>query len=259
VTLRRGRVLLTAATPAMHSLAVELRDAGVEVLEVPAVTIAPPEDPRPLRDAVGALESYDWIAFTSANAVRAVRDERAGTALPASLRVASVGPSTTRALGEAFPSRAPDAQPGSDHTAEGLADVLVAQGVAGRRVFLPLSDRAREVLAARLRGAGATVDCVVAYRTVVNTGAGTVSAFLAAGVDLAVFASPSAVEGFVAMAGEAASRLEAVVIGPTTAAAAREAGLAVAGVAEPSTVEGLRAAVLARLKSRTAPAAPGRP
>jgi uroporphyrinogen-III synthase len=255
----RGRVLLTAATPAMHLLATELRAAGVDVLEVAAVTIAPPEDPRPLRDAVRALDTYDWIAFTSANAVRAVCDVLPDTALPAGLRVASVGPSTTRALGVAFPSRGADAQPDSDHTAEGLADVLVAQGLAGRRVFLPLSDRAREVLAVRLRAAGANVDCVVAYRTVVNAGAGRPSELPAGGVDLAVFASPSAVEAFVAMAGEAARRVEAVVIGPTTAAAAREAGLAVAAVAEPSTMEGLRAAVLARLEFGTGPAAPGEP
>jgi uroporphyrinogen-III synthase len=138
-------------------------------------------------------------------------------------------------------------EPASDQTAEGLADALAAQGAAGRRVFLPLSDRARDALAARLRAAGAAVDCVVAYRTLVNAGTGEIPELLAAGVDLAVFASPSAVEGLMAAAGTQARTVPAVVIGPTTAAAARQAGLDVVAVASPSTVVGLKEAILAHL------------
>jgi uroporphyrinogen-III synthase len=236
----------------MRTLAADLRTAGLDVLEVPVVSIGAPEDPEPLRQAIGRLASYDWIAFTSGNAVGAVRDglAAAGADLPPGIQIASVGPSTSRAVAGAFHSlraapaapRTVDIEPPSEHSAEGLAEVL-APVVAGRRVLLPLSDRARDVLATRLRAAGATVQCVVAYRTVVG---GAAPIAISPG-DLAVFGSPSAVEGFLALAGEAARQVEAVVIGPTTAAAARDAGLVVVAVAEPSTVHGLRAAVLARL------------
>jgi uroporphyrinogen-III synthase len=244
------RVLLTAATPAMQALGARLRQRGLDVLEVPAVNVAPPEDPGPLAKAVASLATYDWLAFTSANAVRAVAGQLTalGSALPGGLRVAALGPSTARAFEETFPGRGVDVQPAAAHHAEALADALVQAGdLGGRRVLLPLSDRARDTLARRLREAGALPETVIAYRTVVGVSE---AVAVAPTSDLAVFASPSAVEGFLAMAGDAAAGMAAAVIGPTTAVAAREAGLEVVAVANPSTVEGLEDTILRHLGRR---------
>ena len=90
---------------------------------------------------------------------------------------------------------------------------------------------------------GAVVDRVVAYRTVSADGGQALDQILRSGADVAVFASPSAVEAFAAFAGEDGRAVPAAVIGPTTAEAARAAGLTVLAVAEPSTVEGLLAAL----------------
>ena len=250
MTAASVRIILTAGTPAVQALGARLRERGLDVLEVPAVQIAPPEDPAPLATAVRSLAAYDWLAFTSANAVRAVAGQLTalGSALPGGLRVAALGPSTARAFEELFPGRRVDVQPPADHHADGLADALVQAGdLAGRRVLLPLSDRARDVLARRLREAGAQPETVIAYRTVVGVSEAVV---LAPASDLAVFASPSAVEGFLATVGDAAPGIAAAVIGPTTAVAAREAGLQVVAVASPSTVEGLEDTVLRHLGRR---------
>jgi uroporphyrinogen-III synthase len=107
-------------------------------------------------------------------------------------------------------------------------------------VLVPASSQARAELASGLRGMGAAVEVVAAYSPIEPAGlAQAVGRCLEQGFDLALFASPSAVEAFAGAAGDRAAGLPVVVIGPTTEAAARAAGLDVRGVASPSTFEAL--------------------
>jgi uroporphyrinogen-III synthase len=139
-----------------------------------------------------------------------------------------------------------DREPASDYRAEGLLAAFAQAEVGGRRFLLPVSDRARDVLADGLAARGAVVERVVAYRTVAPAEAGPALArALAEGVDVVTFASPSAVESFVALAPSGGASVRAAVIGPVTETRAREAGLAVVAVAQPSTAEGLVAALAA--------------
>src|SRR5262249_53690881 len=118
--------------------------------------------------------------------------------------------------------------------------------------LLPTSDRGRTVLPDGLRARGAVVDVVVAYRTIAPEGLERALAeCLRGGVDAAVFASPSAVQGGAEALPEGVAPPSAVGIGPTTEAAAHAAGFAVLAVAAPSTTEGLVDAV-ARALSRSA-------
>ncbi len=237
------RFLVTRRPQQAGGLVALLRDAGAEVIEAPAITIAPPEDPREIGNALARLHEYDWIVFTSANAVGAVAELGAPRGGRSPL-VASIGPATTRAIQESF-ARAPDLVPESDYRAEGLAAALVARGVSGARILLPLSDRARDTLETRLRAAGARVDRVVAYRTLPAPGAAeSIAHALGQGFDLVLFASPSAVESFAAVAGHRTLGLPAGVIGPVTREAAQDAGLVVRAVAEPSTAQGLVVALV---------------
>jgi len=235
--LRGRRFLVTRRKEQAGRLTALLREAGAEVLEAPAIAIAPPEDPGPLERAVERLAEFDWIAFTSANAVRAFAERGART-----LRwplLASVGPATTAAIEETC-GRTPDLVSEGDFRAAGLARAMAAAGVAGKRVLLPLSDRARDTLEMALTAAGAAVERVIAYRTLAP--AGSEEALLEAlqrGFDLALFASPSAVENVAAVLGDAARGLPSGVIGPITRDAAIAAGLAVVVEAAPSTAEGL--------------------
>ncbi len=235
--LRGRRFLVTRRKEQKGGLSALLRERGAEVLEVPAIAIAPPEDPVPLEKALARLGEFDWVAFTSANAVRAVVERSsASTRWP---RIASLGPATTHAIEEGL-GRSPDLAPASAFRAEGLAQALVAAGVAGKRILLPLSDLARDTLEAALALAGGQVERVTAYRTVVPPGAAeALRGALAQGFDLALFASPSAVENTAALLGDRARGLPAGVIGPITRQAAEAAGFEVRVVAEPSTAQGL--------------------
>ena len=192
--------------------------------------------------ALARLDGYDWIAFTSANAVQALADglARAGRTLSPSARIATVGPSTSRAVRGELRIE-PSLEPRSDFRAEGLLKAFEAFDVAGRRVLLPVSDRARDVLAEGLRAREAYVDVVVAYRTVTPAGAGeALERALHAPTDLITLASPSAVEGLVEALRGRPVEVAVGVIGPVTEHAARAAGLDVRVLASPGHRRGSR-------------------
>jgi uroporphyrinogen-III synthase len=245
-----GRRIVVTRRKEQSSALVSLLEAqGATVLEVPAIEIRPPSDPEPLDVALQALDSYDWVVFTSENAVRGVLGRAIALGLAPRLggrgrRIASVGASTSVALRAAFPDDRIDLQPTDEFRAAGLLRAFAgARRVRGSRVLLPASSRARDELPAGLAALGARVDVVVAYETVEPEGlAAAVGRCLAEGFDLAVFASPSAVEAFKQAAGAAGAGIPVAVIGPTTEAAARHAGFVVRAVATPSTSEGLVAA-----------------
>jgi uroporphyrinogen-III synthase len=242
------RLLVTRRLEQSTELAERLRALGAEVAELPTIVIAPPEDIGPLDDCVTRTASYDWWAFTSANAVRAVHERWQALARPLPSRipnVATVGTATTSAFREAFDWQIA-LQPEQDFRAESLLTAFEGVDVSGRRILLPLSDRARDVLALGLRARGAIVDTPIAYRTVAPPGlAESLSTLLQSGIDLAIFASPSAVENLAAASPQAVRGLPAAVMGPITAEAARKRGLDVQVVADPSTVEGLLSALSA--------------
>lgn len=245
------RVLVTRQPEQARGLADALAEEGALVVEVPLIATAPPEDLGALDAAAAGLDGYDWVAFTSGNAVRAVADacdrSARGRALPPSLRVAVVGPSTSEAVARAFAGTAIALQPESDFRAEGLAVAFRTVPIRGRRVLLPGSDRARDALPVGLREQGASVTVVTAYRTVTPPEAGArIRAALDAGIDVVTFASPSAVEGFAEACPDRTAWPPAAVIGPVTEAAARDRGFDVRAVADAAGARGL-AAALSRL------------
>lgn len=241
------RIVVTRRTSQSAWLSARLSELGATPVELPLIEVARPLDMAPLDAALRGLAGYDWVVFTSANAVRSVSDRITdlGIAEPTltSRKIASVGPATTRALCECFPGVAISVE-AAKHDAETLLKDL-ASGAKGLRFLLPASDRARDLLAAGLREEGAGVDVVVAYRTVAPPDARErVLAGLRGGVDLVTFASPSAVESFVTAAAEWVPRIAAAVIGPVTEQACRRAGIEVKVVAAPATAQGLAEALV---------------
>lgn len=236
------RILVTGGRSGR--LGERLKHLGATVFEVPAITSAPLEDTTPLDQALSSLDSYDWLVFTSANAVSAVRERLRVLGREVRVPVASVGPATSEKCRELL-GRV-DLQPERDYRAEGLLEALARVGVAGKRCLLPVSDRARPTLASGLRELGATAEVRVAYRTVQPADfAPRLAEALEQGIDLVTFAAPSAVEGFVATSGDRGRRIPAVALGPVTAAAVREAGLDLCRTADPATVDGLVEAIRA--------------
>ena len=246
------RILVTRARDQAGSLTALLQSLGAEVVELPTITIEP-LDPDALRAALASLDQYQWIAFTSQNAVRLVfaalaKDGRDARAFGAA-RTIAVGPKTADALRahgvpvEVIPER---------YVAEGVLDAMrVRDDVRGARVLYLAAEGARDVLPRGLRTLGAEVDVVPIYRTTAaRVDAGAVRARLQRGeIDLVTFASASAVQGYAAAVGpEVARRTPAASIGPVTSAAIRREGIPLAVEAAEHTVPGLVAAIADTLR-----------
>ena len=238
------RIVVTRARAQASDLVQGLTALGAEVVCVPVIRIEPLPDLTPLRRALAVLPTYDWVVFTSTNAVDVACTEPAGFART---QVAAIGATTAAALQRRGVAVALVPEP---YVAEALVAALVARGVAGKRILVPGAERARAVLGDGLRAAGAAVDVIPVYRTVGEEGAGSELAhdLLSGAVNAVTFTSSSTVEHFAALVGpetSACGRFVAAVIGPITAATARELGVASGGLVEaaPSTVDGLVAAL----------------
>ncbi len=229
-------VLVPRTRQQAGTLSSEVRALGGEPLEVPTIAIEPPRNPEPMRRAVSGLVQgrYQWVAFTSANAVRAIREGLEDVGLDpralAGVKIAAVGDATVAALAE-WGLRAdlvPEAAMSSDELGMTFPP-YDAQLDFLDRILLPRADIATETLVAAVKGKGWAVDEVTAYRTVRAAAPPdwVKSAVRDGNVDAVVFTSSSTVRNLVALAGKPHESTLVAVIGPQTAAAAREAGLRV--------------------------------
>ena len=254
------RVVITRSIEQARDLKDRLENLGATVLLLPAVSFSEPADSTELDQAIRSIESFDWILFTSANAVRffSGRRNKLGVLLgkTAKPRCAAVGPATAAAAAaEGFTI---------NYIAQGFIGIALARelssSLAGKKVLLPRSDRAGRDLPDALRAADAEVTEVVAYHT---GGVGPVEpevmdAMRQARVDVVAFFSPSAVENMLGELGSGvlsllAQRAALAAVGPVTAAALLKAGLPVAIRAEEATAESLSTAIVQHFSSAKAP------
>lgn len=241
------RIVVTRAAQQSSVLTDRLAELGADVLEMPAMKIAR-LDLAPLRAEMAALEGYQWLIFTSQNAVSIFWEQLLGSGRDAralaGLSIAAVGPATAGALLER--GIAVDVIP-ERFVAEGLLEKLGERDdVAGARVLYVTAEGSREVLPEGLEGLGAEVNIIHAYRSIRDgAGANKLKKALDSGTVSAVtFTSASAVRGYVDAVGEELSlRAPAVTIGPQTSEAVTKAGIELLGEAEESTTDGLLAAV----------------
>lgn len=222
------RIVVTR--PEAKPLVDELVALGAEVTLVPLIEIRPADDRRALEDALARLETYDWLILTSVNTVAALGDSL-HVGLSPRVRVAAIGPVTADAIRERGIEPAFVATRASEDIAGGLGRI------EGSRVLLPQADIADPHLADELRGKGAEVDAVIAYRTVLVEPPmwGILPLRIA---DAVVLASGSACRSLAA-AGGAGEGVLLVCIGPKTAKVAREVGLKVGLVADETTSDGI--------------------
>ncbi len=231
-----------------------LRDHGAVPVEVPTISVEPPRTPQQIDRAVHGLVSgrYEWIGFTSVNAVRAIREKLQEYGLDArsfaGLKVAAVGEPTVAALIE-FGVR-PDIVPSAEQTTSALLEEWPPYDSLMdpiNRVFLPRADIATDTLAAGLGELGWEVEDITAYRTVraAPPPAETREAIKTGGFDAVLFTSSSTVRNLVGIAGKPHQTTIVACIGPQTAKAAEEHGLRVDVLASSSTVPDLVAALAA--------------
>ena len=225
----------------------ELEALGATVIELPTIEIAPPDSYEPLDTELRDLGQYQWLVVTSANTARVLGERLAllvvDPAAVSRLRVVAVGAATAAALQE-IGFRVDLVPP--KYVAESVVDVL-RDKVAGARVLLARAAVARDVIPDELRRAGATVDVVDAYRTVIPED----SARLVKGIfvdspapDAVTFTSSSTATNFFQLLGEAGicsapKGVQAISVGPITSETLRELGWEPAAEADPHDVDGL--------------------
>lgn len=256
------RVLVTRPRAQAAELVERLTALGADAIEAPMIRIDPPEDPSALLRAAAEPGAFDWIVFTSVNAVEAfmhalLDGERDVRALKGP-RLCTVGSGTAERL--ARYGIKVDLVPG-EFRAEAVLQALASRTpLEGTRVLLPRADIGREVIVDQLRTAGALVTDVVAYQTTIEdsprAGDPDVYRMLLEGrIDVVTFASPSAVRNFARIYGAepAADLLKTTVvatIGPVTAEAATQLGIAVTVRPATFTVPALVDAIAAHYAGR---------
>lgn len=241
------RIVVTRAADQSEQLCRELEARGAAIQIIPLVSFAPPQDFAPLDAALRHFAEFDWLFLTSQNVGRALVDRCKALKMPfpwknATIQVAAVGVATAAAATQAgFRVH---------HVAKTQMGIALAQELggrlAGRRILLPRSNRANPGLPEALRGHGANVTEVVAYRTLRPTGAGQerIREIARGDADAILFFSPSAVHHLAENLGanrlqELQMRVTCAAIGPVTAAALREAGIERVVVSREASISGI--------------------
>jgi uroporphyrinogen-III synthase len=256
--LQNVRVLVGRARHQASALSAELRAHGAIVVEIPFIEIRKPRSYRPLDTALLNLRNYDWIILTSVNGVNAfwtrLRELGLNKKSLQRSKIAAIGPSTKKALADRDVHV--NVMP-SEYVAEAVAMAL-RNKVNGKRVLLARAKVARDVIPDELRRAGALVDVVEAYETVVPTSSRkqlrAVLANPGRRPHVITFTSSSTVKNFFALLGKKVEvkskrnrRCEGICfasIGPITSATLREMGCEVHMEAKKYTIPGLVRAIV---------------
>lgn len=234
-------VLLTRRVEQSQEMIDLLSRFGIRTLCFPMIETVPSEDWSGLDSALDHIDKYDWVIFTSANAVRFVVEHirecnSSRQDVLANSSIFAIGPATASALQQAGISPSLIAE---DSKAEGaLAALLNSLGgessIAGLKILLPRAAVARDLLPKELTKLGADVETVEVYRTIrPEIDAEEIRSLLQRGdVDVVAFTSSSTVENFASLFSESFSDLlndvAVACIGPITASTAHELGLTVA-------------------------------
>ena len=238
-------VVITRPQRQADDLARLLADQGASPLSFPTISIEPPSDWSELDRAIGQLESYQWLIFTSANGVHfffeRLREKGRDVRNLKGIKICCIGPATARQI-EARGIRV-DLVP-DEFIAEGILKSFASMNLSGQRVLIPRACSARDILPETLKKQGAEVDVVTAYQTV-NSGRKKeeLAGWINAGeVDVITFTSSSTVTNFVEIMGADYAlppNIKIACIGPVTAATAKKAGFHINISQEEYTMEGL--------------------
>lgn len=234
-------VLVTRPIEQTHELIRPLAELGAEVLVQPAIEIAPPDDWRPVDEALARLDTFDWLVFSSANGVRYLLDRllHSGRDLRAlaHIRLAAIGPGTAAELSK-YHLHA-DLVP-EEFRAEALAEQL-ADRARGQRFLLARASRGREVLADTLQAAGGLIEQVVVYRSidVAQPDPEIVRRLHAGQIDWVTVTSSAIARNLSAMFGKELEKARLASISPITSATLHDLGLRPTIEAQTYTMSGL--------------------
>ena len=246
------RILVGRARHQAGALTGELRKRGATVLEIPFIEIRQPRSFKPLDSALQRLDTYDWLILTSVNGVEAMWNRLSKLYLTKKhlnqVKIAAIGPATKKAIEQ---HGIKVAVVPKEYVAESVVRSL-RRRVRGKRVLLMRAKIARDVIPRELRKAGARVDVVEAYETVVPQSSRTRLRSVLQNPrrrpHVVTFTSSSTVRNFVALLGArqtaGLNEIQLASIGPVTSSTLRELGLRVDIAARKFTIPNLVEAVV---------------
>ncbi|MCX7679008.1 MAG: uroporphyrinogen-III C-methyltransferase [Spirochaetes bacterium] len=243
------KVVVTRTREQASELSQKLTNLGAEVIEFPTIKIKPREN-MDIHNAISHLSSFDWIVFTSQNAVNIFFNHLKKHNLDArafhSARIAAIGNATASSL-EAHGIRC-DLVP-EKFIAEALVEALESQAIRGEKILLPCAAEARDVLYDGLQKAGAYVTRVFLYDTVLPDDLDEDVISAAKLADVITFASSTTVKNFFALIPD--TKAIFACIGPITAQTVRDHGKNPEIIAETHTIDGLVSAIVQYFETHT--------
>jgi len=246
------RIVVTRSRQQASALSEKLRRLGADVLEIPTIRIEPlPLNEKQRARLASFSDHYDWVVFTSPNAVERFFGEffQASQDLRrlGAVKIAAVGPATTAHIEKLH--LAIDLQP-SIYTAEELGRSFAGPELKGARVCLPQGRLADPGLADQLRALGAQVEEWTVYDTQpeMEDATGARARYLGEGAHFITFTSSSTAEYWQALAlvpAAGAPRPRAVSLGPVTSETLRRLGFSPAAQAPAATLDSLVETIVA--------------
>ena len=244
----RPRIPITRSRAQASELARLLTHAGADPITLPTIELVPPGSFEPLDTALAQLPSFDWLLFTSANAVEVFASRRDPSLTPK--RIAAIGPATARAI-TSLGLRVDLTPP--HFVAESLAAALLPHLGPASRILLIRAATARDILPQALTSAGAHLTIADAYQTILPPGSLDLLRHLFADTarhpHAATFTSSSTARNLTALLEAAGLTLPPTVlrasIGPITSATLRELNLTPHLEAAEPTIPSLVAAIAA--------------
>lgn len=251
--LFRKRIVVTRSRTQASALTARLQELGADVWELPTIRIEPAADPKPLREVIEDIGTYDWLVFTSPHGVdhffKAFFEQYDDVRALGQVRIAAIGPATADKV-RALHLRT-DLQPHEFVSEAVLKEFQKTESVENLKFLLPRADIATDTLPQGLSALGAIVDDIETYRTVPETSdpSGILARLQQEGADALTFTSSSTVENFCKLLDApklAASfpGLKIASIGPVTSQTVRKLGLPLHIEAKEHTIPGLVEAIL---------------
>ena len=244
------RILVTRTREQASDLVRLLERRGAHCLECPTIEVHWPKDLKPLDQAINSLSTFDWVIFSSANAVRFFFERLFGLNFDlralGNIRIAVVGAGTAKAISALHLTS--DIMP-DNFRAEGLIEAFSQIDISGRRILIPRAEKAREVLPSRLSELGADVTLVPTYVTLAPDLKPEVLEILEQEtIDVLTFTSSSTVKNFFQLLPDdlrnrILEQAKVACIGPITARTAEDFGLKVTVQPDKFTIPSLVSAI----------------
>jgi uroporphyrinogen III methyltransferase/synthase len=232
MSLSGKTIVITRAANQAKPFAEMLGSLGAKIVLFPTIKISPPEDSDYIRKTLANLGAFQWIIFTSANAVRYFFNymNKKNNTLQ-KVKIASVGKKTTEVLKTFHLS--PTIIP-KTYTSNGLLNAIVKHDIRGKRILLPVSNLAGNELQEGLQAHGALVERLEIYKNIPDTDSKKellLEKLEKHQIDCITFFSPSAINTFTELVGDKGitlinkKKITIAVIGSTTLLAAQEKNL----------------------------------